>query len=690
MRMLFLAALLGVASAGTTKAADFSFGRPVHLTLVRENAGSVAIGDVNGDGRMDLAVMEDTSAEEHSLSLFVQQADGSLSAPIKAPLPSDFGWAFPVSVADLDKDGMAEILAGMPSQLLVLRFAGGALTTSVKRVPQGGCAYIVTGDIDADGKLDVVCHTDLGTPTSASIFYGNGTGGFRPAQVDMLTDVGSYGSDPDFRSIQLADVTGDGRPDLLVTTTKISSFFVYPNNGVGFSTGIAYAHPPSPKGTYPAALQVLDIDGDGINEVVTASPDRSPDAALNIYRQGGDGTLVLSERMPIYDFATALATADVDGDGDKELLAGHYDFNATTLFGVGAVGLASQARYDLPGFGNDVEIYRLVGSSNALALGDLNGDGCIDLAGATNSGVTLLYGCRPFVNQVPVNDFDGDGVSDLIWRMVATGENFLWQWADANAWLGCAYPCPTSMGGDWEAQATGDFNGDGNSDMFWRNHRTGQDLILRSAFYKSAAKGVSNQDWQAQGAGDFDGDDHSDLVWRNLRNGAIAIWKRGDWAQQQSTPSVTDLNWKIVGIGDFDGDRRSDIFWRHSTSGRNAIWLSGRHDVQKVVAAVTNVQWRVRGIGDFNGDGRDDVVWRNKSTGEDAIWLSANQKTQQVMTRVTNQDWDVVAVGDYNGDGRSDVMWHNSKTGDNVIWRSARFTNKQTVAPSNPQLRLIP
>lgn len=688
MRGICLFALLGLGVIDMAAAADFSFGRPSHVTLSHHTTTSVAIGDANGDGRMDLAVTDDLSWDVHQLSLFIQRTDGSLAPPVKVALPIEFGSSYPVTFADLNSDGSEEILVGN-LRLLVARFAGGTLALTANYAVKYGCAYLVTGDIDSDGKVDIVCHSGVGTPTGAALFYGDGAGGFRTT-TEMLTGAGSYGSDPDFMSLQLADVTGDGRPDLLVTASKISQFFVYSNNGLGGISSVAraYPHPSSPTGVWPAAVEVLDLDGDGINEVVTASPDNRPDAKLNIYRRGTNGYLSLSERLPVYDSTTALLAADLDDDGDKELVTGHYDFNAVTVRGAGSAGLGSQARFDLPGFGMGAASSRQVGRSKSLALGDLNGDGCVDLAGATISGTTVLYGCRPFKNRLPVSDFDGDDVSDLLWRNESSAEAFLWRWADRQTWLRCAVPCPRYKVPPWIEEAIGDFNGDGNSDVFWRNRETGGNTILLSSFYERTITAVTSQDWHVVGAGDFDGDDQSDLLWRHRRTGENAIWKSGDYNRRQTIQAVV-VGWQVVGIGDFNGDGRSDILWRHNTSGSNAIWLSGRFETQQPITAVTNPQWRVQGVGDFNGDGKDDVVWHNPGTGVSAIWLSADYKVQQAVTTVTNLDWNIAAVGDYNGDGRSDLVWRNGKTGANVIWRSARYETQQQVDSMDASIHLL-
>ena len=674
---LFLGMLVCSGWADAARAAGFTFGPAHHLTLARENAGGVAIGDANGDGRADLAVIEDKGVYEHRLALYLQRADGSLASPVTMALPANFGWGRAVTFADMDGDASKEIAVGM-YDLIIVELVGGVLETRVQLPSKHACGYLASTDMDADGKTDIVCHSDTGD-TAGTIFLGDGAGGIK-RRTEWET--GSFGMHPaDIKSIQVADVTGDGRPDLLVTSSKIDHFFVYSNNGAGgFSMQpVTYPHPRSPTDVWPAALHVIDLDGDGLNEVVTASPENQPDARLNVYRRDASGRLVLHQRIAVYDSPTALASADVDGDGDSELLVAHFGFNAVTLLGAETSGLGNQKRFELPGFGNYYEISRVVGHSKHVAIGDLNGDGCADVVAATYSGVTLLYGCRPPRTSIPRNDFDGDGVSDVIWVDRRWSEFYLWQWADKNAWLQCVNPCPVHRPNPWSLQATGDFDGDGNTDTFWRNLSTGENLAMGAARFARNLTTVSSQDWQVVGVGDFDGDDRSDLFWRNARSGANAIWLSAEHRRQQPTRAVTDLSWSGAGVGEFNGDGRSDVLWRHARTGANATWLSGRFETQQATTGVTDLHWQVQGVGDFNADGSEDVMWRNVATGANTIWLSGRRNTQQSVTGVTNLDWSVVSVGDYNADGYSDLFWRDLRKGKSVIWLSGRWATQQHV-----------
>ena len=687
--LLFLLMLV----VGAANAATSSFGMPQRLTVERDVVENVAIGDVDGDGRPDLAVTDHTGVDwKHHLRVYFQNGDGSLSSPAIVTLGADVNDVTSVTMADLDGDGAKEVVVGVLGGINIVHWGASRLpSVSFSQGPSSSCRVITNGDVDGDGKMDIACHGRNEWPNMAVVYYGNGQGGIRNI-VGVDTGAGNGLAGLEFKGLQVGDVTGDGRADLVVTAASAPNFYVIPNDGHGgFLPPVAYAHPASPSGSWPVSVVITDLDHDGVNEVVFANPEEAPDARLNIYRLGGAGAMILSRQIPIHSSTTALLVGDVGGDGDKDLVLGHWSYAAVSVLGDSDSGIETQARYELPGFGNDVDYRPRTGSTNGLALGDLNGDGCSDLAAATFSGVTLLYGCTPNLTSLPVSDFDGDGVSDLFWRQGQMGGfMMLWPWASKQAYFECPLPCPPYVGlPPWLNQAVGDFDGDGSSDVFYRNTKTGQNEIVLRAFYERPGVTIQNQDWQVVGAGDFDGDDRSDLFWRNRRTGQNIIWKGGVYEGLVWEVVVPDQNWQVVAIGDFDGDGRSDLFWKHATSGRNIIWWGGRSASRVEVTRVINTQWHVFGAGDFNGDGRDDMVWRNTTTGAGIIWYSGNYGTQVAMTTITNLAWSIVAVGDYDGDGVSDLLWQNQTTGANIIWRRGNYSMQMQVEPIDPSYKPV-
>lgn len=461
--------------------------------------------------------------------------------------------------------------------------------------------------------------------------------------------------------MQLEDVTGDGLSDLVIASSQANSFFVYPHDGVSAFLP-AYSYPQSEEfWAWPGAIEVMDIDGDGANEVITASPCNRPCSNVFVYRRDTQGFLYLAKTIPTYDIPFALTAYDIDRDGNEDLLVGHSGwFEVGRYMGQGTDLSTTELRSSVP----------VNGPSFSQAFGDLNHDRRTDLVVANSFGVSLLYGATR-----TINDFNGDYVTDVLWRNPVTNQNVIWKSANNTT-----PQAMNSVGLAWTLQTTGDFNGDGKYDVFWRNTMTGQNVIWRSANAATgqAVTSITNLDWAVVGAGDFDGDGKSDLLWRNGTTGANAIWKSANYVTQQTVNTLSDLRWQVAGIGDFDGDGKSDILWRHSTYGNNAIWRSGKSASPQAVTTMA-VSWTFTGVGDFDDDGRDDIVWRHAGTGANAIWRSANSATTQAVTGVTNLSWKIAAVGDYDGDGRSDLLWRNTTSGTNVIWRSAVSTTPKGV-----------
>ncbi len=286
----------------------------------------------------------------------------------------------------------------------------------------------------------------------------------------------------------------------------------------------------------------------------------------------------------------------------------------------------------------------------------VNGDGC-----SSTCAIDQVISRRS-------GDYDGDGKSDVLWRNTSTGANMIWKSANV------ATPQATTTVTDqnWKIVGKGDFDDDGKSDVFWRNTSTGANTIWRSgnSATPQTVSAIADPGWKVGGVGDFDGDGKSDVFWRNTNTGNNTIWKSGNSATPQTVSAIVDQDWKVVGVGDFDGDGKSDVFWRDTDAGANVIWKSGNSATPQTVSGVADLSWKVVGVGDLDGDGKSDVLWRNTSTGANAIWKSGNSATPQTVSALVDLDWKVAGMGDFDGDGKSDVFWRNTSTGANTIWRS--------------------
>lgn len=301
-----------------------------------------------------------------------------------------------------------------------------------------------------------------------------------------------------------------------------------------------------------------------------------------------------------------------------------------------------------------------------------------DNARVLNQTMSVVAGFRAtaVAHDIVPHDFNGDGASDVFWRNSANGLNSIWLSANRNTPQAVAQVANQA----WRVAGTGDFNGDGVSDVLWRNGSSGQNSIwLSGDSARFQAVSSVGQAWDIAGVGDFDGDGVSDVFWRNNTNGMNSIWLSANRNTPRAVTQVANVAWSVAGIGDFNGDGQSDVLWRNGSSGQNSIWLSGDSTRYQAVSSVAQA-WNVAGIGDFNADGVADVLWRSGTDGRNSIWLSANRNTPVSVSAVADANWIVAAVGDYNSDGVADLLWRNSTNGQNAIWLSANRNTPMAVA----------
>lgn len=193
---------------------------------------------------------------------------------------------------------------------------------------------------------------------------------------------------------------------------------------------------------------------------------------------------------------------------------------------------------------------------------------------------------------------------------------------------------------------------------------------------------------------DFNADGEEDVFWRNLRSGNNILWLMKDGLINQivELPSVFDRKWRVVGMGDYDGDGITDLFWRHLVTGENRIWLIEGNAVKSNVALarVEDRYWDVAASGDFDGDGKDDVLWRNRNDARNWMWLmnGTSVRSQTLLDGMSVRSWKVVGVGDLDQDGVDDIIWHDVDTKSKVAWYMAEgdHTYDVTILPKT-QLR---
>jgi hypothetical protein len=266
---------------------------------------------------------------------------------------------------------------------------------------------------------------------------------------------------------------------------------------------------------------------------------------------------------------------------------------------------------------------------------DFDGNGVGDML--KNDGTILYIVTGPttsrflhgdFVNWrfTHVGDFDGDGISDLLWRHATRGETAVWL-------MDGGYPREIAtlvVDGAWRATHTADFDGDDRSDVVWTNDATGETVLwlMSGLGFRDSATLLVHPDWRVDLVADLNGDGKSDLVWRNRANGSTAAWLMDGKAFVGGQLLVSNPDWRVVAKGDFDDDGKDDLVWYNATTGHTAVWLMDGVSLPFKSAALLSapIGWPVLGTGDFNSDGFSDLVFEEPSTG--AAWISFREGLQ--------------------------------------------------------------
>jgi hypothetical protein len=283
---------------------------------------------------------------------------------------------------------------------------------------------------------------------------------------------------------------------------------------------------------------------------------------------------------------------------------------------------------------------------------------------SAGTAVTVSSTCGSV--QTATHDFNGDGYSDIIWRDPSSGNTSPWIMNNATALAASAF---TLAGFNIVGQH--DFDGNGTADLLWRDG-SGNTYIWFMYGTQVTSTGyvgtISAATWTVAAVADFNGDGKADILWKDTSSN-YAVWLMNGASVLQPGSLGNVSGWSVVGAGDFNGDGKADILWRDG-SGNTAMWFMNGVTVGSA-AGVSNPggTWAVVATGDFNADAHTDIIWRDGS-GNNAVWLMNGAAILSVgslgnLPAATFPYFPL--TGDYNGDGKSDLMWRDS-SGNIYIW----------------------
>ena len=341
------------------------------------------LADVSGDQKPDL-VFVDSDTNGHYLSVLAGNGDTTFTPKARTTV-SGYALDGPLVLADFNQDGKKDVVFATASGLtagLAVSLGNGdgsfqpqttyTVPTPISSVP-AAISSLVAADLNGDGKPDLVLTTNSDSAGAATlqVMLNNGDGTFQPPQQ---IDAKSYQF-----FIAVGDVNGDGKGDLIVTAPGFvfsaitGSTSLYLGNGDGtFAAPVAIN-----GGANPGPVALVDVNGDGKLDVVIAGA-----GSVAVLLGNGDGTFQAGKSTPTgFSSPGSIATGDIDKDGHLDLIVTECCGLANTwmLFGNGDGTFAGAAALPLG-----------LSSGNAR-LTDLNGDGYPEIVVTSNQQVIEVF-----------------------------------------------------------------------------------------------------------------------------------------------------------------------------------------------------------------------------------------------------------------------------------------------------------
>jgi hypothetical protein len=630
---------------------------------------SVTLGDVNRDGKLDL-LTANTGGSLNTVSVRLGDGLGGFTGSTNVGVGSG-----PVSVTlgDVNRDGKLDLLtSNLNSNTVSVRLGDGLGDfTGSTEVGVGSLPYSLTlGDVNGDGKLDFL--TANRNSGDFSVRLGDGLGGFTGS-----TNVTGVGSSPN--AVTLGDVNGDGKLDLLTANILSNDVSVRLGDGLGGFTGSTNIA----VGANPISLMLGDVNGDGKLDLLTAN-----NGSNNVSVRLGDGlgSFTGSTDVGVGMNPRSVMLGDVNRDGKLDILTANgasndvsvrlnttptVTVNAGTAPVEGGINGSFTIALDQPApVGGLVVNYSLAGTATIGSDYTLNQAASTNITAIAPGSFTIAAGqTTATIAVVAIIDGTVDP-NETIGLNILSGDYF--QDNSTPRFIPASIP-EVAVGTNPNSVTLGDVNRDGKLDMLTANDSS-NNVSIRLG---DGLGGFTGSTTVAVGANpssvtleDVNRDGKLDLLTTNAGSSDISI-RLGDGLGgfSGSTNVGVGVSPYSVTLGDVNRDGKLDFLTANRSSNNVSVRLG---DGLGGFSGTTNIPVGILPssvtLGDVNRDGKLDFLVTGSLNSNILVGLGDGLGGFSALTSVlVGPSPGSVVLGDVNRDGQLDFLAANAGSGDVAV-----------------------
>ena len=309
---------------------DGQFGAPLSETTVPDSPGDIAVGDLNGDGKLDVAV---TSHNSYGVMLLLGDGKGGLAKAPTSPIVMKLGQhphTHGLAVADMNHDNKLDLITVNCSDndvSIALGDGRGNFTrASQSPFPVGPSPYpFAVGDVNNDGWMDIAATATATGPSrreqlplsrALTLLLSDGKGGLASRQLPLRT------GEPWFAA--MGDLNNDGKADIVATHHELNAMSVMIGDGHGgfvegngspFDFGLPLFH-----------IAITDVNRDGKNDVIATSGN-----SIRVMLGDGRSGFKSGASIPVGPGAWRLAVGDLNSDGRSDVVTSNSESNSVSV-----------------------------------------------------------------------------------------------------------------------------------------------------------------------------------------------------------------------------------------------------------------------------------------------------------------------------------------------------------------------